>query len=321
MPRPANPHDQFFKEVFSRAEVAADFLAHHLPAEIAALLQPGSLEIQKDSFVDPELAEHHTDLLYAVRWADDQPGYVYLLFEHKSYPEPRIALDLLRYLVRIWEQTLKSGHQGPLPVVLPLVIYHGRRPWRIASDFGSLFDLPPELTPYLPEFRYLLTDLTGQSDAELRGDVLLQVALLLLKYIFRPELRERLPGILMLLKDLGEQRRGLDYLHAVLRYLSTGTTRLGRTDLAQAVQQIFVRGDHIMSTIAEEWVREGEKKGVQQGIPQGEALLLRRQLTRRFGALPDWAEARLNGAGQTQLETWALRVLDAPNLEAVFYDG
>jgi hypothetical protein len=41
-------------------------------------------------------------------------------------------------------------------------------------------------------------------------------------------------------------------------------------------------------------------------------------LTRRFGPLPDWAEARLNAASPAQLEGWALRVLDADTLEAVF---
>jgi hypothetical protein len=41
-------------------------------------------------------------------------------------------------------------------------------------------------------------------------------------------------------------------------------------------------------------------------------------LTRRFGALPDWASARLQAAHADQLEQWADRVLDAATLEAVF---
>ena len=53
-------------------------------------------------------------------------------------------------------------------------------------------------------------------------------------------------------------------------------------------------------------------------LAQGEAHILRCQLTRRFGPLPEWAETKLNDAGQPQLEAWALRVLDAPTLEEVF---
>jgi hypothetical protein len=61
-----------------------------------------------------------------------------------------------------------------------------------------------------------------------------------------------------------------------------------------------------MPTIAERWVQ------------QGEAQVLRRLLTRRFGPLPEWAEERLTHAELPQLETWADRVLDAKTLEEVF---
>jgi predicted transposase YdaD len=33
-----NPHDRFFKELFSRREVAQDFMSHYLPPELVALL-------------------------------------------------------------------------------------------------------------------------------------------------------------------------------------------------------------------------------------------------------------------------------------------
>jgi hypothetical protein len=78
----------------------------------------------------------------------------------------------------------------------------------------------------------------------------------------------------------------------------------------------------LMTTIAEQWVQEGIEKGIEKGIvkgiPVGEALLLRRQLTRRFGPVPGWVEAKLAGAEPAQLEVWGERVLDAPSLEGVF---
>ena len=42
-----------------------------------------------------------------------------------------------------------------------------------------------------------------------------------------------------------------------------------------------------------------------------EVCLLRRQLTLRFGPLPDWVDQQLSQATTEQLEAWALRVLDA----------
>jgi hypothetical protein len=53
------------------------------------------------------------------------------------------------------------------------------------------------------------------------------------------------------------------------------------------------------------------KRGFQQGFRES----LRRQIEKRFGSLPSWAEQRLAGASTEQLEELATRVLDAASLE------
>ncbi len=45
------------------------------------------------------------------------------------------------------------------------------------------------------------------------------------------------------------------------------------------------------------------------GRLEGEALLLQRMLTRRFGPLPEWVQTRLHSASSEELETWAERVV------------
>lgn len=66
---------------------------------------------------------------------------------------------------------------------------------------------------------------------------------------------------------------------------------------------------------------EGEARGEVRGEARGEARLLRKQLIRRFGALPGWAELRLIDAEPAQLEAWGERVLEAPSLDEVFAGG
>ena len=41
----SNPHDRFFREVFSYPEVAQDFVRYYLPPEVAATLDVSTLEI------------------------------------------------------------------------------------------------------------------------------------------------------------------------------------------------------------------------------------------------------------------------------------
>jgi hypothetical protein len=70
----------------------------------------------------------------------------------------------------------------------------------------------------------------------------------------------------------------------------------------------------MLSERIESWEQQWEKRG----ILKGETLLLKRQLIRRFGPLPDWVAVKLAEAEPAQLEWWGERVLDAPSLVAVF---
>ena len=318
-----SPHDRFFKAVFGRTEVAAEFLERYLPTTAAQALNWKTLRAAKDSFLDPELALHPADLLYAVDLRDGGPGYVHVLFEHKSYVESRIGLDLLRYRVRILEQWLNAGNSGRLPVVVPVVVYHGAATWRVSRQFADEVEDAPALRAYVPACVYHLIDLSDYRDDELRGAVMLQTALLTLKYIFRDELSERLPEILGLLRDLAQSSKGLDYVRTLLRYLAQAASidRLSGDQLRQAVTQTLSGGDELMLTIAEQWEQQATERRIEKGIEQGEARLLKQLLTWRFGSLPAWAEARLAGAEPARLETWAKRVLDAQTLDAVFGEG
>ena len=288
-----NPHDRFFKATFGRAEVAAEFLQRYLPPEVAAVLNWATLRAEKETFLDPQLTQHPADLLYAVNRRGGEKSYVHLLFEHKSYVEWRINLDLLRYRVRIWEQWLQDGNRGPLPVILPVVFYHGADRWTAKRQFAETVAEMPELRRYVPTCEYHLVDVSRYPDEALRGAVILHVALLTFKYIFREELGERLPGILALLRELEAGSSGLDFIRSLLRYLAqaAGTDRLSETTLRQTVTQALSGGDEAMMTIAEQWVQQGWQKGWQEGRQEGrqegldsERQLLLRLVRKLFGA-------------------------------------
>ncbi len=63
---------------------------------------------------------------------------------------------------------------------------------------------------------------------------------------------------------------------------------------------------------------KGLEEGLNQGIHQGAASVLKRLLGRRFESLPSWIDDRLEQASQQELESWTDRVLDAKCLEDVF---
>ncbi|HUM70037.1 MAG TPA: Rpn family recombination-promoting nuclease/putative transposase, partial [Chloroflexota bacterium] len=272
-----NPHDRFFKETFSRIEVARDFFANYLPEEVTAVLDLDTLELQPGSFIDPELQEQFADLLYRVELVDGRVAYLYLLLEHKSHPDPLTPFQALRYEMRIWERDVRAG-EGLRPIV-PVVVYHGQEKWRVATDFAGLFDGPEALRRYWPTFQYDLHDLSALSDEEVQGAAQLQIGLLILKYIFDPALRGRLVDIFNLFHDLAETKSALEYLGTVLYYVGMASKHLSREDIVVAVRHTLeAKGNEVMQTAAEQWIAEGFDKGVKQGIEHGRMLMLQEDI-------------------------------------------
>jgi hypothetical protein len=64
--------------------------------------------------------------------------------------------------------------------------------------------------------------------------------------------------------------------------------------------------------------QKGLEQGLEQGRKEGAAALLERQLTRRFGPLPQTARKKLAEASTEQLAAWSDALLEAQSLRQVF---
>ena len=67
-----------------------------------------------------------------------------------------------------------------------------------------------------------------------------------------------------------------------------------------------------------EKVREVARKEAREGIRKAREQLLLSQLRHRFGKLPEAVVNRVEAGSAADVERWALRVLDASTLDAVF---
>ena len=74
----------------------------------------------------------------------------------------------------------------------------------------------------------------------------------------------------------------------------------------------------IMTGVFQRAREEGRTEGMQLGRVAGERMLLERLLRRKFGALPSVVDARLSKASASDLEAWAVNVLDADTINEVF---
>jgi len=178
------PHNNFFHFALSQIPNARSLIETQLTSRALAELDLDSLQLQPGSFIDSDLREKFSDLIFSVRLANhqEQPGdaLVYFLFEHKSQVDQLTVFQLLSYLVRIWEMRLREGL--PLCPIVPLVVYHGESGWSAARRLGELIRYPEGLAEYQVEFVFRLLDLSQLSDAKVTGSPVLQSTLRLLKY-------------------------------------------------------------------------------------------------------------------------------------------
>ncbi len=297
----SSPHDKFFKKSFERREVVSDFLFHYLPSDVVADLDLRAPQLQKDTFVDPVLREHFSDLLYRVRFKRGGAAFVYLLFEHKSTPEELVAYQVLRYEVLAWEPLARAAMKKPgkkrLPPILPIVIYHGPRPWQVPRNFSGVIEWhgSESFRRFVPEFMYLLLDLSAFSEAQIVGAAMLRVCLLVLKHAYDGDLIEHLPTLVRLLPV--REQGALEYLATVLKYVSEVVRPLTHDEFEAVKEQLPTETGEIMETWASALMKEGKQAGRQEGGAELTLYLLQE----RLGALGARTQARVGKLSYEQL--------------------
>ena len=110
------------------------------------------------------------------------PLYIISLVEHKTQVEYNVVMQLLRYMVHIWEdyeKEMDKMHPGvsrrkgfQYPPILPIVYYEGTDRWTASTDLADKIFCGKLLGKYLPHFQYQLVTLHDYSNEELlaRGD-------------------------------------------------------------------------------------------------------------------------------------------------------
>ncbi|MCP4353546.1 MAG: DUF4351 domain-containing protein [Desulfobacterales bacterium] len=145
----------------------------------------------------------------------------------------------------------------------------------------------------------------------IKGQALGKIVLLIAKYIFKPDLRQKLPEILSLFHAVSNRQTALEILEVLLRYVVQATQQFDEKDIRKLIEQSSI-GEDIMQTFIDKYIN--------QGLQQGEAKILLRQMEVRFGTVPKWAKEKIEQADITIIEDWSIRLLNANSQEEVLAD-
>jgi predicted transposase/invertase (TIGR01784 family) len=155
--------------------------------KIKLLLKFQLLKLSKTA-INPELQEFFSDAVFAAV-TPDRTTQVYLLFEHKSYDEPHIGVQIFENIAMVLEYHRKQhGRSARSPVIFPVVIYQSTtkrtindQPIKTLRPFENSGDLLPDLN-----IRFVFLGLQWLPDNQIRGVPYLRILFLTLKYIHSP---------------------------------------------------------------------------------------------------------------------------------------
>jgi predicted transposase/invertase (TIGR01784 family) len=266
-----NPHDKYFKKTFEDIEVAKDYLINYVPKNITKLVDINSLSHEKESFIDKELEGLYTDVLFKTD-INGKEGYIYFLIEHKSYVTKMVGIQLMIYIAKIWERKMKKGK---LPLVIPLVVYHGEKKWNIKNDLISLIDgietLPTEIKNYIPNFQYIINDLSALSDEQIKGNVILQIFIKVVQSIYKgeEEFLKTVEEVSIALEHLEQKDKAIEYFIVFLKYVVNAKQDISKGKVFKTIEKVSPERSDVILTIAEQLINEGIEKGIEKGLKKG----------------------------------------------------
>jgi hypothetical protein len=321
---PRTVHDALFKELFSDPALAAQELRAALPPALVARVDWSVMTLMPTSFVDAVFHQRTSDLVYQSRFLGG--GDVFWLLEHQRTEDwwmLRRVLDTKRMMWLLWlKQHPEARH---LPVIVPVVVYNGPRPWRAPRGMHELYglseDLSAALGPHVLSCTLHIDDLCAVNDEALRCrrmDAYARLCLFAMARAADLDFLDRLAVWQRELRHLFESgdaeriRAFVVYTSRVHRHADPRTIRKRIAALVGPEQETA------MQTFYEMVVQEGFEDGLERGIEKGQRTMLLRLLGRRFGTVPAQITAQVATAAPSEVERWFDRALDAASLDDVF---
>jgi len=179
------------------------------------------------------------------------------------------------------------------------------------------------MSPFIPQFRYVLIDLSCLSDEEIKGKVALRLAMLVMKHVDSPEITSFLQQHLSpLIQELLEKETGLEYIETMLYYLSNTSDYLEKAEVIEIFQELpDNRTKKVVMTLAEQWRLEGQEIGQKIGERIGEkreVRLIQKLLKLKFGDEASEYNNQLAKFTLDQLDLIGERILSYQNIKDIF---
>ena len=253
------------KRFLTNVSVAKDFLKAHLPKEISSRCNFATLKIKATSYIEEDMRTHLADILYEVE-IDGRDGFIYVLLEAQTDAIKFMPLRYVRYSTSIWKNYAENNPGKGLPVIIPLLLYTGKKsPYPYSLAFADCFEDPAFAREVLNQ-PVRLIDLSVTSDDEIKNHGQAALLEIVQKHIYDRDILNLAHEIVEILR-LQEVSR--DLFTDLLQYIiSEGDSENYKGFFNILIEQSTQHKEAAMN-IAERLKQDSFQQGIHAGIEQG----------------------------------------------------
>ena len=299
------------------------FLRERLPVDTVRELRMETARQANSELIDQYLLKRPMDTLAQVETSQGVWRLLLTLLEHKSWSDKHAPLQLLGYVVRVWEcwHLQKENAARRLPPIRLMVVYHGWRRWTVPKRFAPLVEDAGAVDHCRLDFVYDVVDICRIPDADLSQNARLMAGLLALKYSRKRSLcEEEAATIARALKGVDA-----DFFVVVFRYIGATFGKVRLSMVLESMSKFAPKEARMarsyLDTLRAEGKAEGKAEGNTAGEAKGKAESILRILEWRFGKVPKASMQRLRRAGAAQLDTWFTQALEANTIKEALADS
>ncbi len=183
----SKPRDSSSKLIFGNAELCSQFLRNYMDMPILKNIRAEDIEDVTERYVPMFTEERNSDTVKRTKLSENNTLFIVSVIEHKTKVDYNVSMQLLRYMVYIWEdyeKEMERQHKGisktkgfKYPPVLPIVYYEGTGKWTAARNLRDRILFDNAFEPFTPRFFYKLIELNSYSIGQLveKNDELLDI--------------------------------------------------------------------------------------------------------------------------------------------------
>ncbi len=301
-------HDTFFQVVFSIPEIAVAFLKNILLPELFDQIDFDKLDIQDSILGESDYFQKSAaDIVYAIPFKNRAEILrVYVILEHKSYSDSLTIFQLTRYCVHIMEREIKEAKQSRQKMsqfrfspILPVIIHHGRSPFKAATELSQLESTLTGMEEHSLKLKAFLFDLNciNVNDLPYGTNVPEFISVLkMMQAIFSRKGAVLASEAFKALRPYSENIKYKNLIRTMLMYMTQCSKHINEQEYNQLVSddKIINQGEKDMTSLAQQWIAEGKEQGIEQGAICTLRDVILQILKTRFGNVSESVEQNIN---------------------------